>query len=69
MKARHTSPILDRGIILVCNIFGFRFYSLVNSPGLSPSKILILQGHYHPGTSLVCKLWEESLDLLWLTVI
>ena len=42
MKARHTSPILGRGLILVCNKFGFPYYSLFDSPGLSPSEILIL---------------------------
>ena len=52
MKARHTSPILGRGLILVCNKFGFPYYSLFDSPGLSPSEILILQGPHHPGTSL-----------------
>ena len=42
LKARHTSPILGRGLILVCNKFGFPYYSLFDSPGLSPSEILIL---------------------------
>ena len=54
MKAKHTSPILGRGLILVCNKFGFPYYSLFDSPGLSPSEILILQGPYHPVTSLIC---------------
>ena len=54
MKAKYTSPILDRGLILVFNKFGFPYYSLFDSPGLSRSEILILQGPYHPGTSLVC---------------